>query len=218
MAAHEVHLSAFTVVAAGIFTPEIFQPKWMFSQGLLTSAVEKAAKVEAITPNVTSFSADWLRFVCLNNQIAISTTLENALPSLKDLAIGIFSSVTRSSITAIAINYEAHFEIPTQDAWHKFGHLLTPKECWKGILDSPGMRNIQMQGARSDKLGGSINVSVQPSVKMSPGKFGVYILVNDHVDKDTDLETFDAVDALTTIWKQSIDRSKNIASALMKLT
>lgn len=209
----EPQLSSLAITAAGSFSPQIFQPKWMIQQGLLPKEIEGNLEVEVVSGAVTAFKSDWFRFVATQNQLIFSTHLESQLPPLKDLAVGTILSITRQSVSALAINYDCHFAMPNENEWHAVGHRLAPKEPWSGILEKPGMLTVQMKGLRTDGLTGEINVTVQPSVRITP--HGVYFMVNDHVGKSPEADSFDAIAALTAIWPHSLDRSKKIAQSLL---
>jgi len=105
--------------------------------------------------------------------------------------------------------------MPSEEAWHAFGHRLTPKEPWAGILQEPGMRSLTMEGLRPDSLKGYIRVRVEPSVRVHPG---VFININDHYevkDAATIRGCDEIIDILDREWKSSFDRSAEIVSSLL---
>ena len=66
---------------------------------------------------------------------------------------------------------DMHFKMESEEPYHKLGHLLAPKEIWKPILDTPGMRSLLMQGKLVKEKGLSIAhyVRVEPSLRVAPG-------------------------------------------------
>jgi hypothetical protein len=116
----------------------------------------------------------------------------------------------------MGLNRDCHFRMPSEEAWHVFGHRLTPKEPWAGILTEPGMRSLTMEGVRPDNLKGYIRVRVEPSVQVHPG---VFININDHYEVK-DMATVrgcdEIIDILDREWKNSLDRSAEIVSLLLE--
>ena len=114
------------------------------------------------------------------------------------------------------LDTDMHFRMGSEDAWHAFGHRFAPKDLGQGILDSPGMRSLTMEGRRPDGCKGYIRVKVEPSVKVHPG---MYVNVNDHYEV-ADPKSVIGSDEIRTLfersWGESLQRSAHIAYALLE--
>ena len=218
---HQPKIKEHSIVLVGNFNPQIFQPAWFASQGLLSESEIDAVKIEIIHSSVVIFntSSNWMRLEVTNDKFIVRTSQEPYDVVIRDLIIGTFDLLRYTPITQMGINREMHFQLKSEEEWHNAGHLLTPKEIWEGIFKKPGMMSVQMRESdRSDGLKGNINVHVQPSKLHRPGLF---ISVNDHVETENQ-STTEGCDELMSIfkdyWKVSYDRSeKTIDSLLEKL-
>jgi hypothetical protein len=204
------------IVLVGAFNPRIFQPAWFAAENLIREEEEQAAKIELIHHQVAIFSLDWLHLQVTDEQFIATTTQSSFYEPLRDLVLGTFRLLRHTPIRMMGLNRDCHFRMPSEGAWHAFGHRLTPKEPWAGILTEPGMRSLTMEGLRPDNLKGYIRVRVEPSVRVHPG---VFINVNDHYEvKDTATVRGcdEIIDILDREWKSSLDRSAEIVSLLLE--
>lgn len=85
-----------------------------------------------------------------------------------------FTILPHTPVTVLGMNRNFHFEMTSVDVWHATGHLLAPKDAWTPILESPGLRSMQIQGRRRGGNGGVTLIKVEPSV---PIKNGLYVEV-----------------------------------------
>jgi hypothetical protein len=60
MAVLNCELEGAGIVLVGSFNPSIFQPKWLASKDIIGVAEGEEAKIQIISPEISSFSADWL--------------------------------------------------------------------------------------------------------------------------------------------------------------
>jgi hypothetical protein len=204
------------IVLVGSFNPMIFQPAWFAAENLIREEEEQAAKIELIHRQVAIFSLDWLHLQVTDEQFAATTAQSSFYEPLRDLVLGTFRLLRHTPIRMMGLNRECHFRMPSEEAWHAFGHRLTPKEPWAGILREPGMRSLTMEGLRPDNLKGYIRVRVEPSVRVHPG---VFINVNDHYemkDAAAGRGCDEIIDILDREWKSSLDRSAEIVSLLLE--
>jgi len=202
------------IVLVGSFNPRIFQPAWFAAENLIREEEEQAAKIELIHRQVAIFSLDWLHLQVTDEQFIVTTTQSSFYEPLRDLVLGTFRLLRHTPIRMMGLNRDCHFRMPSEETWHAFGHRLTPKEPWAGILTEPGMRSLTMEGLRPDNLKGYIRVRVEPSVRVHPG---VFINVNDHYEvKDTATVRGcdEIIDILDREWKSFLDRSAEIVSLL----
>ena len=204
------------IVLVGSFNPKIFQPAWFAAENLIREEEAQAANIQLIHPKVAIFSLDWLHLQVTEEQFTATTTQSSFYEPLRDLVLGTFRLLRHTPVQMMGLNRDSHFRMPTEEAWHAFGHRLTPKEPWAGVLKEPGMRSLTMEGLRPDDLQGYIRVRVEPSGRISPG---VFINVNDHyVVKGAEISQGcdEIIDILDREWKRSLDRSAEIVSSLLE--
>jgi hypothetical protein len=216
MSAHQSELQGVTVVFLGDFNPKIFQPAWFAAEDLIRKREAEEATLEIIHPEVVSFTLEWLKLQVTRERFFVSTTQEPYHEVLRDLILGTFGLLRHTPIQKMGINRDMHFRMPSEDAWHAFGHRLAPKALWQGILDTPGMRSLSMEGRRPDAYKGYIRVQVEPSVRIHPG---VYIKINDHYEVE-DLRSVVGCEEILTLfersWTESLQRSARMIYALME--
>ncbi len=204
------------IVLVGSFNPRIFQPAWFAAENLIREEEEQAAKIELIHHQVAIFSLDWLHLQVTDEQFVVTTTQSSFYEPLRDLVLGTFRLLRHTPVRMMGLNRDCHFRMPSEEVYHAFGHRLTPKEPWAGILKEPGMRSLTMEGVRPDNLKGYIRVRVEPSVRVHPG---VFININDHYevkDAATARGCDEIIDILDREWKSSLDRSAEIVSLLLE--
>ena len=217
MGAEKPNKEGMSIILVGDFNPKIFQPVWFAAQEppLIPKLEAEAAKVEIIHPDMAIFDVDWFRLQVTRDQFHISTTQESRYEFLRDLVLGTFQLLQHTPVKAMGINKDAHWGVDNEEIWHKFGHRIAPKDIWNGILEKPGLRSITIQGVRTDRHKGNVNVTVQPSMQIHPG---IYCGVNDHYsveDPDTVLGCNEMMDILSACFYDSIDRSNKIVGDLM---
>jgi hypothetical protein len=213
-------IQGVSIVLLGDFNPKIFQPAWFAAQGLIGTleSEEAEANVEIIHPDVTIFRLDWLTLQVTRERFLASTAQEAYVEVLRDLVFGTFTLLRHTPAGVMGINLDMHFRMRSEEEWHAFGDRLAPKEQWKGVLEKPGMRRLDMEGARPDGLRGYIRVRVEPSPRIHPG---VYFSVNDHYTVENPAAVVgcdEIIDILGRHWGESIKRSENIISSLQRDT
>jgi hypothetical protein len=144
----------------------------------------------------------------------------NRLRSLKQNGLHFRSLVPHTPITAIGLNYLAHFRLNTEAEYHRIGDVLAPKTIWNSLYPgqySAGLANltIKIQDAERGQTphsGNQRQIAVQPSNKF---KFGVFLSLNDHreiiesitADKTTAEQAAAIVDA---DWQKSWEDSVRV--------
>lgn len=209
-------IEGISIIVLGAFNPQIFNPDWLARQKLIQEGEAEKAAVEAISSDIAVFSLGWAKLEVTRERAAFSTNQPQHYEILRDLVIAVFKILRHTPLTRFGINWIYHFKMPDEESWHKVGHKLTPKEPWKDALEKPGMRNVTMQGARSDDLKGSVNVTVQPSVKVRPG---LYINVNDDFELNTEIPENSAEQLVKIIsghFEESHRRSKTISERILQ--
>jgi cation transport regulator ChaC len=96
--------------------------------------------------------------------------------TVRDLVLGIFLLLEHTPFDKMGINRDMHFRMPTEEAWHQLGHLLTPKELWRSHLEKPGMQSITIGGSPEHAPDSYLRVKVEPSTRVKP--CGVYVGTN----------------------------------------
>ncbi len=217
MSAQIPEISGLSTVLIGDFNPKIFQPSWFAHEGLIREKEADDAKLELIHPEVTSFELDWLRLVVTRNRFVAETTQERYHVFLRDLVISSFKLLKHTPLRQLGINTDKHYRTKSEEEWHEFGDKLTPKEIWTGVIKSPGMRSINIEGDYNrNGIKGHIAIRVEPSTKIKPG---IYFRVNDHYEVDNQNTVQGAneiVDILEQSWSTSIKRSENIINTLLE--
>ena len=177
-----------TIVLVGSFNPAILTPEWLERNHLIG---KDDANVARGSPNlltsrqVAVVETEWFTLQVLENQFTL-TSKGALLPTLRDLAVGICLLVPHTPITALGMNFLAHFKMPTVEAQHKIGDTLAPKILWNQLLDleheSVGLVDLTMrvQPFKRDKpteSKDSLNIQLQPSGRI---QFGIFMSYNDH--------------------------------------
>lgn len=216
-----------SVVAVGAFNPAIFSPDWLERNQLIGQEdADNAKKTPSliISQQVTVFETEWFAFQVLDNQFSL--TSKGALtPAFKDLAVGILSLVPHTPITAIGLNFLAHFRLGTEAEYHKIGDVLAPKPIWNSLYpdrNAAGLANltIRIQDAergQTPRSGNEKRISVQPSGKV---KFGVFLSLNDHREiiesKDAGMTTAEQAAALIdSEWQDSWDDAVRVFDSVV---
>lgn len=171
--------SGAALVFLGSFNPAIFQPAWLMRHDLVPDE-EDAAEIEAITPQVTAFSIDWLRLFVQPERLEMQATSEApSYKALLDLALGIFDLLPHVPVTGFGINRFAHFEVESVAAFDAIGYGFFSRDVWNGVLEDPRMRTVQVEDrhGKNEEPERITTVTVQPSTL---GPRTVFVGTNDH--------------------------------------
>lgn len=172
-------VEGISIVLVGSFNPSIFQPAWFAAENLIRKEEAGDAEIELVRPEVSAFRLEWLHMQVLHDRFIASTDQAASFDVLRDFVVGTFSVLEHTPVSKLGLNYDRHFEMESEEAWHKIGQRIAPPAPWERGLDKPVLRSLTMQGKRPDELQGAISVKVEPSVKAT---FGVYVNVNDHYE------------------------------------
>jgi hypothetical protein len=228
MSQPELAVASTSIVLRGGFNPAIFQPAWFAAEKLLPRTEVDAAKVDIITPQILSFSTEWLNLQVTDDRFSAQTQLAHMELPLRDLVLATFRLLRHTPIRIIGINYDSHINMGSIEAWHRIGHILAPKDKWKDLLKEPGTRSVTIEGERPDDYLGYLLVKVEPSNVLGPQ--GLYIGVNDHYDL-TDPEppanepkpgeigpigSIRMLEVLESIWDDALGRAKTITEKVLK--
>ena len=183
---HKAEDFSSAIVVLGAFNPAIFSPDWLNGQGLIGDGDVAAAREGngggeiLVSRQVTTVETEW--FVLQVEQNKFNLTSKGVLsPALKDLAVGIFQSLPHTPVTAVGLNFMAHYKFANEQQWHKFGDVLAPKGIWNSLYPDlhAGLSNlmITIEPATRSSDGRAKerrNITVQPSRKVKAGAFLSY--------------------------------------------
>lgn len=211
-------IEGISIVLVGSFNPGIFQPAWFAAEGLIRKEEAEEAEIELVRPEVAAFRLDWLHMQVLHERFIASTDQAASFEVLRDLVVGTFSVLEHTPVTKLGLNFDRHFEMESEDAWHEIGKRIAPPGPWEHGLDKPGLRSLTMQGRRPDELKGAILVKVEPSVRVT---FGVYVGVNDHYELDEPDEGVASAGTATRLiqehWDAFLERSDQICNTVFEV-
>lgn len=213
----EPKIQAITIVLVGDFNPKIFQPFWFETQKIIRKSEAESAKVNIIHPDITDFNLDWLNIQVSREKFIANSVKEPYFTNLFDFVVSTFKYLEHTPIRMLGINRDMHFQLETKEEWHEFGHKITPKSIWNGIIDSPGLRSITMEGDVNRKgLNGYIRVTCEPSSRVNPN--GILFKVNDHyqVKDEKILGCSEIILILEKEYSESINRSNSIIYSLLE--
>lgn len=224
----EPEISGVRVVLLGQFNPAIFTPAWFAMHAILPTSIEANAKLQIAHPQVTAFSADWLRLEVTTDHFQVET-LQAPYIRLRDVVVRVFKEhLHHTPVNAFGINRDVHFQVSSVNARDRIGRTLAPVEPWgdwrhdlgsggeHGGMTSLTMSQVDPEGRPK---GGRINVTVEPSNRIGQGRAGVYVRVNDHYSIDDSGPG--ALDRLMELFEEdfevSLRRSDGLIDHIMSL-
>jgi hypothetical protein len=123
---------------------------------------------------------------------------------VRDLALGLGRILQHTPVHAIGLNYSAHFRLSSEEAAHRVGHTLAPKEFWKDFLVNPGMRQTSIQAQRDDQYSGYQVFTVEPSMKI---EHGLFLDINNHIESPERVPGSTWItEAIEKLWQPHLDR------------
>ncbi len=186
---YKLEIEGVSIVAVGEFNPAIFQPSWFSENKLIRIEEASAANLEIVHKNAAIFSTEWFSLQVTNPVFSLESTDPAKSRPLRDLALGTFTLLEHTPITAFGLNKHQHFRMSSVEDWHRFGHHFAPKASWTDILTNPGLRGMVMEGKREGCNATQIQVRIEPSLKVLP--WGVYTAVNQHYNLADDKSLFE---------------------------
>jgi hypothetical protein len=215
MAVLNCELEGASIVLVGNLNPSIFQPEWLASKTLIRENEGTGAKIEVISPHVTSFVADWLTLQVTKERYTALTSDVAHFEALRDFTVGVFTLLEFTPLKQLGMNRDMHYRMESEDKWHLVGDTLAPKEIWRSLFSEtprPGMGNLTIVGRRPGSDAKQYSITVQPSVRITPP--AVYIGVNEHFES----EEGDAKKLITILrehWRESQAYAKKSAEVLL---
>lgn len=215
------------VVLRGSFNPAIFTPAWFCARQLLPKTAEDGATLHIAHPQICAFEFEWLRFRVDDDRFQLATTMAPHV-RVRNLVSAVFRDhLPHTPLHVLGINRSMHFLVDNPTLRDTIGKSLAPPAAWgewaeqaDGGVGSFGMTSLtmtqnQIEG-RSPK--DTINVTVQPSLRVGEGKQGVYVSVNDHyenIDQGGDAPTL--MNALEKEFEASLKRSEELIDHVASL-
>jgi hypothetical protein len=177
----KLEIEGVSVVVLGDFNPAMFRPMWFSRNGLVRDEEPASAATESgsviVTPATAFFTMGWLSVHVLTERLEMSTVDAAQFSTLRDVAAGTMQLLSHTPARAAGINYDCHFRLEP-NAWVDISGHVVDLERWRGVLESPTLQTVVLQGARPEGREGSIRLKVESSPRVRPG---VYIQVNEHV-------------------------------------
>lgn len=174
----EIQVEGVNVVLRGAFNPPLVSPGWLLANQLISVEEHETSTTEAILPQLASFLTGPLRFNVTPDSFAVETETQTDFERVRDVLVGILKLLPHTPINMLGINHYFHAAMPSREAWHRVGDQLAPKDAWERLLVLPGMQDVTIKSIRTDRFGGIINATVQPSVRALP--HGIFVQQNDH--------------------------------------
>ena len=224
----EPEISGVQVVLVGDFNPAIFTPAWFSLYRLLPESVASSAKLEVAHPQATKFTADWLHLEVTVERFVVHT-LQAPHVRVRDLVVRVFREhLYHTPLKALGINRNVHFRVRNLTERDRIGRTLAPVEPWgtwghdlgrdgtHGGMTSLKMSQLRLKGRPSDDR---ITVTVEPSVRISEGRTGVFVSANDHyaIDETGPGTGTGLIDLLEKNFDASLKRSDDIIDHIMSL-
>ena len=136
--AYTAEILTSAIVAVGAFNPAIFSPDWMERNKLIGAddadwaRDSKRGSSLLVSQQATAFETKWFAFQVLENQLSL-TSKDGLSPAFKDLAVSIFQLVPHTPVTAVGLNFLAHYKLASEDEYHRVGDVLAPKAIWQAL-------------------------------------------------------------------------------------
>jgi hypothetical protein len=210
---HTLEISGASIVLAGSFNPAIFHPEWFSRNGLLPQGEVDNAELQVVHPQMSQFETERFSFQITTERFVGMTKPNTIAGPLRDLVLGTFYILEHTPVQAIGLNCVLHFKMGTEDAWHRLGDKLAPKDPWNSVLEGrPGMRNLDILTQRESPKGSSMMVRIQPSLLIRPG---VYFEINSHYPTEKGEDIKSAMEVLRNDWEASQRKGDEIARHIL---
>jgi hypothetical protein len=178
MAVREGDLADDTIVMLGKFNAGILQPAWLEAQGLVATHDLKLEE-QLIAPPITMLKFGWMAMQVTEDRAVFVTSAEAPTPGpLADFVVDLFRILEHTPVYALGMNHVLHFVL-ADGAWDRIAERIAPPAAVEDALPDASLTTVQWGMPRRDGLAGRVNVTVQPSERLSKGGF---IEWNSHVD------------------------------------
>jgi hypothetical protein len=216
-----------TIVAVGSFNPPIVGVDWLESHGLIGSGDAEQARSRPdyiVSRQITRFQTDPVLVQIIENQLSIAAT-GPVSPGLCDLDAGIFDLLPHTPVTAVGINFSAHYKTEDLATYHRIGDKFAPKRIWDQLFQGKavGLMDLTLlvhEGNRDDVVPpNQQRISLQPSQKV---KQGIFLQLNDHHGTDLDGKLLTSADAASEVvrkfWAQTYTKSLELFKRILDMS
>jgi hypothetical protein len=179
----EPEQQSFSIVVLGDFNPAIFQPMWFSANGLMPSEETENAENVFIHKQIARFSMGSMQVQVDQSRLGITTVEPTDGPILRDLAYGTLALLEHTPLQAIGLNLDMEFRLPSEELWHQVGNKLVPKDDWQRVLESPGMRDVIVEGKRTECSADRVHFRIRPSGRLP---WSILVAVNQHYLLETE--------------------------------
>jgi hypothetical protein len=219
-----------SVVCIGAFNPPIVTPEWLNRHKLIgDDDADRARKNLSllITPQVAQFESLWFGVQILENQFTVNSK-GVVTHAFRDLAAGILSLLPQTPITAMGMNFMAHYKLASIAEYHQFGDALAPKSVWKNLVKKDGHQaglatlTMQIREMSREKMSVAnqdvVSITAQPSTQFP---HGIFLMYNDHrvlsnKDDDEKMPAERAAELLDSDWECVQDEAKKAFGVLIQ--
>jgi hypothetical protein len=213
MPEHTLEINGASIVLVGSFNPAIFQPEWFARNGLLPPGEIEDAKLSLVHPQVSQFETERFAFQITLDRFSVQGKPNATGGPLRDLVAGTFYILEHTPVTVMGLNRMMHFAMGSEDAWHKLGDKLAPKEAWREVLaHRPGLRSLDILSQEDPPNGQSMVVRVQPSLSI---KWGVYFETNEQFPAPKERGLENMMETLQNRWEDSQRNGERIARYIL---
>ncbi|MBQ8321432.1 MAG: hypothetical protein IJX92_03610 [Clostridia bacterium] len=213
-----------SIVLIGDFNPLMFQPEWFKRNEIISPEEVNIAENNKTSPmvvsnQITMFKTSQLDIRIEQKRFQVIAEKEPFVV-LKDFVIKTFEKFSGLIISAMGLNYSAHYNVGDKSKYQLVGDRLAPKKYWKSLLEDEvsgddrksGLISITMQ-KNSDSDTEHIAMTLQPSAIIKPG---IFINCNSHTDFKDDASMADNVmERLDELFELSFDKMKNLQQDLL---
>jgi hypothetical protein len=211
----QLELNAHSIVLIGAFNPAIFHPQWFGRQGLLPAGEAENAALQVVHPQMSQFETERFYIQVTQDRFTAVTKPNTSGEPLRDLVYATFVILEHTPVTAMGMNRQMHFAMGSEDAWHRLGDKLAPKEPWSPLLPHrPGLRTLEIHSSSKDPKESSMTVKVQPSVLVT---HGAYFEINSHhPGSSMDSGRSEALQILKNEWDSAQEKGETIARDVLE--
>jgi len=207
-------IEGISIVLVGAMNPQIFTPMWFAEYELVRKSEAEAAEIQIVHPEVAALKMGEFSIQIFRDRAHFTTTQPHLYAALRDLVFGTFQLLNHTPVTALGINYDAHFPRPADRSDRAvWSEHFVPLKPFDGLVKAPSLISTSVRGARPDDEPGFVGLKIEPSTRVVDG---VYVNINDHFDlpEGTKRNGAKAVDLLQEHFPSSHERSTRIAAAV----
>lgn len=177
---YSLEIFGTAIIAPGKFNPAIFTPDWLQHAGLIGADDADFARANehfGVIRDLSVIETEWFRLQVVQDNLQLFSK-GTLTPAVRDLAVGIFTLLPHTPLTAIGLNYLSHWKIFQATDLHKIGDVYAPKEIWREVLPDmePGTNDVTIKyeyNKRGDPRTSKdeVKITIQPSVQIPQGVY-----------------------------------------------